>query len=53
MNKGSLNIAFSRLNLHTQLIFVLATILAFQIIKENLEKFKNSSLVQMILTVDV
>ena len=40
MNKGALNIAFSRLNLHTQLIFVLATILAFQIIKRTLKSQK-------------
>ena len=40
MNKGALNIAFSRLNLHTQLIFVLATILAFQIINRTLNSLK-------------
>ena len=40
MNKGALNIAFSRLNLHTQLIFVLATILAFQIINRTLKSLK-------------
>ena len=40
MNKGALNIAFSRLNLHTQLIFVLATILTFQIINRTLKSLK-------------
>ena len=40
VNKGALNIAFSRLNLHTQLIFVLATILTFQIINRTLKSLK-------------